>query len=145
MSVEAKLFCSSQFETKQRNNLFLLVAVLSTPIALIAINLLMNFVMFSELHLSCSFKIIMPHTKLMVFPPIFIVDFTFLALIVLFFKASLFFILAALDLHCLACGLHCPVACKILGPQPGISPMPPVLEGGFLTKETPGKSLLLFS
>lgn len=53
------------------------------------INLLMNFAIFSELRLSCSFKIIMPHTKLMVFPPIFIV--TLLFLLLLFFLRHLYF------------------------------------------------------
>ena len=63
----------------------------------------------------------------------------FLLLLFYFLRHLYFFILAALDLCCLACGLSCPVAYRILGPQPGASSMSPVLEGGFLTKETPGK------
>ena len=34
----------------------------------------------------------------------------------------------------------CPVACGILVPQPGIEPVSPALEGGFLTTGPPGKS-----
>ena len=34
----------------------------------------------------------------------------------------------------------CSMACGILVPQPGITPMPFVLEGGFLTTLPPGKS-----
>ena len=37
-------------------------------------------------------------------------------------------------------GLHCPVTCGILVPRPGIKPMCPALEGGFLTTGPPGKS-----
>ena len=40
-----------------------------------------------------------------------------------------------------ACGLSCPVACRILVPQPGIEPASPALEGGFFTTGPPGKSL----
>ena len=40
-------------------------------------------------------------------------------------------------------GLSCPTACGILAPQPGIKPMSPALEGGFLTSGPPGKSLLI--
>ena len=39
-------------------------------------------------------------------------------------------------------GLSCPVACGILVPRPGIEPLSPSLEGGFLTSGPPGKSLL---
>ena len=39
------------------------------------------------------------------------------------------------------CRLSCPEACEILVPQPGIEPMSPTLEGGFLTTGPPGKSL----
>ena len=74
----------------------------------------------------------------------------------------LFIYLAALGLSCsmgdLRCGmwglslwyagfslvaahrLSCPVACGILVPWPGIEPMSPALEGGFLTTGPPGKS-----
>ena len=38
-------------------------------------------------------------------------------------------------------GLSWPTACGILVPQPGIKPMSPALEGGFLTTGPPGKSL----
>ena len=38
-------------------------------------------------------------------------------------------------------GLSCPVACGILDPWPGIKPIPPTLEGTFLTTGPPGKSL----
>ena len=34
-------------------------------------------------------------------------------------------------------GLSCPMACGILVPQPGIEPMPPALEGGFLVTGPP--------
>ena len=37
------------------------------------------------------------------------------------------------------CVLSCPVACGILGPQPGVEPMSPALEDGFLTTGPPGK------
>ena len=37
-------------------------------------------------------------------------------------------------------GLSCPMACGILVPRPGIEPMSPALEGGFLTTGPPGKS-----
>ena len=40
-----------------------------------------------------------------------------------------------------ACRLSCPTACEILVPQPGIEPMSPALEGGFLITGLPGKSL----
>ena len=40
-------------------------------------------------------------------------------------------------------GLSCPTACGILAPQPGIKPMTPALEGGFLMTGPPGKSLLI--
>ena len=43
-----------------------------------------------------------------------------------------------------ACGLSCPVACGILVPRPGIKPVSLALEGGFLTTEPPGKSLIVF-
>ena len=38
-------------------------------------------------------------------------------------------------------GLSCPVACGILVPRPGIEPLFPALEGGFLTTGPPGQSL----
>ena len=40
------------------------------------------------------------------------------------------------------CGtwVYCPMACGILVPGPGIEPVPPALEGRFLTTEPPGKS-----
>ena len=41
-------------------------------------------------------------------------------------------------------GLRCPVACKILVPQPGIEPAYPALKGGFLTTGLPGKPLSYF-
>ena len=37
-------------------------------------------------------------------------------------------------------GLSCPVACRILIPRPGIKPMCPALQSGFLTTGPPGKS-----
>ena len=37
-------------------------------------------------------------------------------------------------------GLSCPEVCVILVPGPGIEPMSPTLEGGFLTTGSPGKS-----
>ena len=73
----------------------------------------------------------------------------------------IFIYLAALGLHCGAQALlwgawllslwhlgsvvvthwpGCPEACGILVPQPGIEPMSPALEGGFLTTGPPGKS-----
>ena len=36
--------------------------------------------------------------------------------------------------------LSCPTACEILVPRPGIEPMSPALEGGFLTTGPPGES-----
>ena len=39
-----------------------------------------------------------------------------------------------------AYGLSCPEACGILVPRPGIEPVSPALEGGFLTTGPPGKS-----
>ena len=36
------------------------------------------------------------------------------------------------------------MASGILVPRPGIEPMPPASEGGFLTTEPPGKSWKLF-
>ena len=53
----------------------------------------------------------------------------FLLLLFYFLRHLYFFILAALDLCCLACGLSCPVACRILVPQPGVSPTSP---GGWI-------------
>ena len=44
-------------------------------------------------------------------------------------------IMAVLGLHCSAC-----VSYMILVPPPGIEPVSPALEGGFLTTEPPGKS-----
>ena len=38
-------------------------------------------------------------------------------------------------------GLRCPEVCVVLVPGPGIEPMSPALEGGFLTTGPPGKSL----
>ena len=52
---------------------------------------------------------------------------------------------ASLQLWCAgsrAHGLSCPTACGILVPPPGIKPMSPALEGGFLTTGLPGKFLL---
>ena len=37
-------------------------------------------------------------------------------------------------------GLVAPTACGISIPQPGIEPVSPALEGGFLTTGQPGKS-----
>ena len=37
----------------------------------------------------------------------------------------------------------CATACGILVPRPEIEPMSPALQGGFLTTESPGKSLIL--
>ena len=34
-------------------------------------------------------------------------------------------------------GLRCPVACGVLVPRPGIEPVPPALEGRFLTTGPP--------
>ena len=42
------------------------------------------------------------------------------------------------------CGLSCPAGCGILVPTPGIKPMTPALEGGFLITGPPGKSLAQF-
>ena len=42
-----------------------------------------------------------------------------------------------------ACRLSCSVAYGILVPQPGTESVSPVLQGGFLTTELPGKSLSL--
>ena len=42
----------------------------------------------------------------------------------------------------MACGLSCPSACGILVPRPGIEPMSPALEGGFLTTAPPGKPFI---
>ena len=41
------------------------------------------------------------------------------------------------------CGLSCPSARGILVLQPGIKPVSPALEGGFLTIGPPGMSLFL--
>ena len=41
------------------------------------------------------------------------------------------------------CGLSCPWAYGSLVPQPGIQPMSPALEDGFLTTGPPGKSHIL--
>ena len=38
-------------------------------------------------------------------------------------------------------GFSCPQACGILVPQPGIEPVSPALQGGYLTTGPPGKSL----
>ena len=40
--------------------------------------------------------------------------------------------------------LSCPTACGILVPRPGIEPVSPALEGGFLPTGPPGKSLYVF-
>ena len=40
-------------------------------------------------------------------------------------------------------GLGCPAACGILVPRPGIEPVSPALEGGFLTTGPPVKSQTL--
>ena len=45
------------------------------------------------------------------------------------------------ELFIAAYGLHCPMAYGILVPQPGIEPMSPALEGGFLTTQLPGNPL----
>ena len=37
-------------------------------------------------------------------------------------------------------GLSCPMACGILVPRPGIKPVSPALQEGFLTTGPPGKS-----
>ena len=37
--------------------------------------------------------------------------------------------------------LSCFMPCRILVPQPGLEPMSPALQGGFLTTGPPGKSL----
>ena len=37
-------------------------------------------------------------------------------------------------------GLSCCATCRVLGPQPGIKPASPALEGGFLITGPPGKS-----
>ena len=65
----------------------------------------------------------------------------------LFVYKYLFWGVLCLSPHCSAqvslvvvCGLTCPTACGILVPQPGIEPMSPALEGGFLTTGPPGKS-----
>ena len=42
------------------------------------------------------------------------------------------------------CGLSYYAACKILAPLPGIEPLSPALQGGFLTTGTPEKSLESF-
>ena len=44
-----------------------------------------------------------------------------------------------------ACGLSCPMTCRILGPQPGTEYVYPALEGKFLTTGPPGKSLFFLS
>ena len=66
----------------------------------------------------------------------------------LFLKNNFFFFfLAVLCLHCctwalwLWCGLSFCEACGILVSQLGIEPAVPALEGGFLTRGPPGKSL----
>ena len=41
-------------------------------------------------------------------------------------------------------GLSCPAACGILVPRPGIEPASSALEGGFLTSQPPGKSLIRY-
>ena len=57
------------------------------------------------------------------------------------------FSLQCVALHCstqaslvVAHKLSCPSACGILVPQPGVEPMIPAMEGGFLTTEPPKKS-----
>ena len=40
-------------------------------------------------------------------------------------------------------GLSCPVTCGVVVPRPGMKPMSPALEGGFLITGLPGKSPLL--
>ena len=76
-------------------------------------------------------------------------DFCFLG----FFFLSIYLFMAVLSLSCgtrapermsslvAAPGLSCPAACGILVPRPGIEPMFPALEGGFLTTGPPEKSL----
>ena len=51
-----------------------------------------------------------------------------------FFNRMIFFSLVV------ACRFSCPEVCGILVPQPGIKPMSPALEGGFLTIGPPEKS-----
>ena len=51
-----------------------------------------------------------------------------------------FVYLAALGQSCCLRDLHCPVACRILIPWPGIEPEFPALQGGLLTTGVPGKS-----
>ena len=41
-------------------------------------------------------------------------------------------------------GLSCPVACGILVPRPGIEPVSPALQDGFLTTEPPGKCINVY-
>ena len=43
-----------------------------------------------------------------------------------------------------ACRPHCPAACGILVPSPGIEPASSALQGGVLTTGPPGKSLFPF-
>ena len=59
------------------------------------------------------------------------------------FSFFLFF-LSLLHKSSRACGLSCPRGKWDLFPRPGIEPMPPVLEGGFLTAGPPGKSPSFF-
>ena len=49
----------------------------------------------------------------------------------------LFFLLSSVVA---ACRLSCSEACGILVPQPGIDPLFPELQGGFLSTRSPGKS-----
>ena len=51
-----------------------------------------------------------------------------------------FVCLAALGHSCCLRDLHCPVACRILIPWPGIEPEFPALQVGLLTTGLPGKS-----
>ena len=45
-----------------------------------------------------------------------------------------------MDSLVLACGLTGSMACGILVPRPGIEPVSPALQGGFLAAAPPGKS-----
>ena len=60
----------------------------------------------------------------------------------------IYLFLSLADLSCslwvLYCGagLSCPVACRILVPQPGTESLSPALQGRFLTTGLPGKSIL---
>ena len=48
--------------------------------------------------------------------------------------------LLSLDAEVVALGLSCPMVCGVLVPRPGIEPVSPALEGGFLTTGPPRKA-----